>query len=170
MILIKNSNDSIKLALPYQTRCTSMRKLGRRYELQLMNCPIAYVSQLMLQNYQRIKKKMMNDDIKQRIPKKCDVKHIKYINNYMKCYLSNNNHWWSIFIYFEFHLFSSFLTLKASVNALIFYSYWKAIIKRDSSIWFYDTVVYVTFSVSTCILARNTVLCNLSELNEVLFL
>ena len=66
MTLTRKSSDSIKLALPYQIRCTSMRKLGRRYELQLMNCPIAYVSQLMLQNYQRIKKKMMTDDIKQK--------------------------------------------------------------------------------------------------------
>ena len=70
MILIKNSNDSIKLASLYQIKSTSTRKLGKRHELQLMSYLMVYVSQLMLQNYQRIKKKMMNDDIKQRIPKK----------------------------------------------------------------------------------------------------
>ena len=70
MIMFRKLCDSIRLALPFQIKNRSARKLGRRCELQLMSCPTNYVSQLMFQNYQRIKIKVMIDDIKQRIPKK----------------------------------------------------------------------------------------------------
>ena len=79
-----------------------------------------------------------------------------------------------VFICFEFHLSSSFLTLKASVNALSFDSCCIAIIKRDSSNMFYYAIksgtLGASISVSVCNLSQSVVLCNLSELNEGLFL